>query len=318
MGRAAIAIIENMRRIGVPTEAAMARIPLGEPALRDPTCRIAWTSFAEFLDELEAACGSAEAFERAFTEVQPTMFSDFLPLMRFALSPRDLYRLAYALLRVVYPHIRFSEVDYAGRYVVTIEIPPPHRPCAAYLHACAGGIRSPPAVLGFPPVEVARELTGNRGVFSITLPASRTLVARLRRASSSFVVGAAVAEVERTLLETRRRISELETANARLVEMTERLKAEAELRGRTEAALRAVESIDTVFAARLERGGQSWQLSTRHVEIVALVVRGIGNKDIAGRLGCATHTVELHMTEVLRRSRQQSRSALIAAFWSDA
>jgi ATP/maltotriose-dependent transcriptional regulator MalT len=167
-------------------------------------------------------------------------------------------------------------------------------------------------------VEVARELTGNRGVFSITLPASRTLVARLRRASSSFVVGAAVAEVERTLLETRRRISELETANARLVEMTERLKAEAELRGRTEAALRAVESIDTVFAARLERVGQSWQLSTRHVEIVALVVRGIGNKDIAGRLGCATHTVELHMTEVLRRSRQQSRSALIAAFWSDA
>jgi len=339
MGRAAIAIVDNMRRIGVPTEAAMARLPVREAALRDPTCRIEWTSFAELLDELEAACGSAEAFERAFSEVQPTLFSDFLPLLRFALSPRDLYRLVYALMRVVYPHIRFTAVDDAdGRHVVTIEIPPPHRPCAAYLHACAGGIRSTPAMLGFPPVHVSRELTSRRGVFAITLPESRTLGARLRRASSSLVMKAAVAEVEKAWLETRRRISELEATNTRLVELTRRLEAEVELRSRAEVALRAV--VDAAsgslaadssagriallrdprshFAVRLECVGERWQLSARHIDVLGLVVRGMSNKDIAAQLGCAMHTVEHHVSEVLRRSGQESRSALTAAFWSDA
>src|ERR1019366_7986033 len=133
MGRAAAAVADNMRRVGVSAEAALARIPVSEAALRDPTCRIDWTAFAEFLDEMEATCGGRAAFERAFADVQPTLFSEYLPLFRFVLSPRDLYRLAFALMRITYTHIRVTEVELDdGRLAVTFEIPEPHRPCAPY------------------------------------------------------------------------------------------------------------------------------------------------------------------------------------------
>jgi DNA-binding CsgD family transcriptional regulator len=386
MGRAAAAILDSVRRLGLPTEGVLARLPVSEAALREPTCRIDWTVFAELLDEIETLCGGGNAFEHAVMKVQPTMFSDFLPLVRFMLSPRDLYRLVHALLRIAYLNVQFSEADHPdGRLVVTVDIPAPHRPCPAFFHACAGGMRSVPEILGLPHVDVVAELTPRRGVFTISLPESRTFVARLRRASVSLIVKAAVVEVEHSWMETRRRIAELETTNARLVDLTRRLEAEAELRNRAEVALRAVadafagsvflvtpsgrvSALDdtaraaldregealvgrvaraaagasddpsfcaraasqdgtgghivlrtdagSAFATRLERGARTWRLTARHIEVTALVVRGLSNKDIAARLDCAMHTVELHVTEVLKRARVESRSALVAAFWS--
>ena len=71
------------------------------------------------------------------------------------------------------------------------------------------------------------------------------------------------------------------------------------------------------FTARLDRAARGWQLTPRHTEVAALIVRGLCNKEIAARLDCAVHTVELHVTEMLKRSRLATRGALIAAFWSD-
>jgi DNA-binding CsgD family transcriptional regulator len=388
VGRAVIAVADNMRAAGVPTDLAMARIPVSQAALRDPACRVDWGPFTEFLEELEVACGGPEAFERTLMQVQPRLFAEFWPLFRFVLSPRDLFRLIHTLMRALYVPLEISEVDGAdGRFVVTMEIKEPHRQCLALFRGSLGGMRTIPEVLGLPRAEVSAHLTPRRAVFTVALPESQTLGARVRRMSSSLLVKVAVAEVERSWLETRRRITELEATNARLTELAEQLEGEVELRSRAEVALRAVvtefagsvcavsadgvvSALDdtaraaldregaklagrvaqaaagtskdpvfttrrlgpgeadgcivllrdagSVFAARLERTGRTWRLSPRHVEIVALVVRGMSNKEIAARLGCAAHTVDHHVSEVLRRSAQESRSALVAAFWSDA
>lgn len=70
------------------------------------------------------------------------------------------------------------------------------------------------------------------------------------------------------------------------------------------------------FAARLERVAADWSLTARQVEVVALVARGYSNKEIAASLGCALHTVELHVTEILRRAGLSSRAALVAQVWA--
>jgi DNA-binding CsgD family transcriptional regulator len=70
------------------------------------------------------------------------------------------------------------------------------------------------------------------------------------------------------------------------------------------------------FAARLERVAAAWRLTPRQVEVVALVARGYANKEIAAALGCALHTVEIHVTELLRRAGLSSRAALVAEIWA--
>ncbi|HEY4393429.1 MAG TPA: LuxR C-terminal-related transcriptional regulator [Polyangia bacterium] len=70
------------------------------------------------------------------------------------------------------------------------------------------------------------------------------------------------------------------------------------------------------FAGRLERVAAEWRLTPRQVEVVALVARGYANKEISASLDCALHTVELHVTEILRRAGLQSRAALVAQIWA--
>jgi DNA-binding NarL/FixJ family response regulator len=45
-------------------------------------------------------------------------------------------------------------------------------------------------------------------------------------------------------------------------------------------------------------------------------VRGKSNKEIARSLACAENTVELHVTQLLRRASASSRAELIARYWS--
>ena len=70
------------------------------------------------------------------------------------------------------------------------------------------------------------------------------------------------------------------------------------------------------FTACLDRAARAWGLTPRQREVLAQVAGGKSNKEVAAHLGCAVHTVEIHMTEVLRRSGRASRGALIAGFWT--
>ncbi len=59
-----------------------------------------------------------------------------------------------------------------------------------------------------------------------------------------------------------------------------------------------------------------WALTARQGEILSLLVYGMANKTIAGRLGCAVKTVEQHVSVVLAKAGADTRAALAAKFWS--
>ena len=68
-------------------------------------------------------------------------------------------------------------------------------------------------------------------------------------------------------------------------------------------------------AWRLRELRGEWQITPRQREVLALLVRGQTNKEIAGVLDCSPRTVELHVRELLRKAGCERRTNLIAAFW---
>ena len=70
-----------------------------------------------------------------------------------------------------------------------------------------------------------------------------------------------------------------------------------------------VESRAALLAAR-------WGLTRRQREVLAWVARGCSNKAVGLRLGCAESTVELHVTNILRKSGYGSRAQIVAGFWT--
>jgi len=71
------------------------------------------------------------------------------------------------------------------------------------------------------------------------------------------------------------------------------------------------------LAARMPRATKAWGLTERQVRVLGHVVLGLSNKEIAALLHCAERTVEIHVTELLRRSGSSIRAMLTARFWSE-
>jgi DNA-binding NarL/FixJ family response regulator len=90
------------------------------------------------------------------------------------------------------------------------------------------------------------------------------------------------------------------------------------IRGDSTTAYVMLVSPEDAFEGRIARCAEAWQLTPRQIEVVSMAVRGLANKEIAAQLGCAPHTIELHMSEALRRAKVDGRAALVAAFWSGA
>ena len=60
---------------------------------------------------------------------------------------------------------------------------------------------------------------------------------------------------------------------------------------------------------------RTWGLTPRELEVLALVTRGHSNRSIAALLECSERTVEVHVTRLLEKSGQETRSQLIASLW---
>jgi DNA-binding NarL/FixJ family response regulator len=57
------------------------------------------------------------------------------------------------------------------------------------------------------------------------------------------------------------------------------------------------------------------QLTKRQTEVLARVVQGQSNRDVAGALGCSLRTVEIHLSAVFRKTGQASRTKLVMWFY---
>jgi DNA-binding NarL/FixJ family response regulator len=75
------------------------------------------------------------------------------------------------------------------------------------------------------------------------------------------------------------------------------------------------ENISLVLGARVERATAKWRLTPRRAEVLRCLLEGDANKTIGDKLGIAERTVEVHVTELLRNTRTESRARLVAAVW---
>jgi DNA-binding NarL/FixJ family response regulator len=74
---------------------------------------------------------------------------------------------------------------------------------------------------------------------------------------------------------------------------------------------------DSEFGGKLDSAARRWTLTDRQLQVLSGLARGRSNKELANELGCSMKTVETHVTELLRRSHQDSRLSLVATFWRD-
>jgi DNA-binding CsgD family transcriptional regulator len=68
---------------------------------------------------------------------------------------------------------------------------------------------------------------------------------------------------------------------------------------------------------RLRRARDIAQLTPRQVEVLELVAQGKTNKEIAAALGRSEGTVEVHVTNLLRKYGASNRAGLVALFWGE-
>jgi DNA-binding CsgD family transcriptional regulator len=74
---------------------------------------------------------------------------------------------------------------------------------------------------------------------------------------------------------------------------------------------------ESELARRLRRAREIGQLTPRQVEVLELVARGKTNKEIAAVLGRSEGTVEVHVTNLLRKYGASNRAGLVAMFWGE-
>jgi DNA-binding NarL/FixJ family response regulator len=68
-------------------------------------------------------------------------------------------------------------------------------------------------------------------------------------------------------------------------------------------------------AARMTAAARAWRLSARQAEVLAHLVRGDTNKDIAVKLGVSPRTVEIHTSAILRKAGADTRTHLARLVW---
>lgn len=66
---------------------------------------------------------------------------------------------------------------------------------------------------------------------------------------------------------------------------------------------------------RIAAAAIRWGLTHRQSQVLALVATGATNREVALKLECTEHTVELHVGAILTKSRAETRTALVAQLW---
>jgi DNA-binding CsgD family transcriptional regulator len=248
--------------------------------------RVAWDDYRVFGDRVEDAAGGPEALaalcQNAFHRITP----ELRMIAGSVISPKALLRLMVQVFNpLVLPTLDWEYED-RGDHRVRIEIAarPGVRIGRSFHSASLGIIRGMPQHLDLPPAKVVSTRSDDHLIFDAELPSSRTILARTREAS-----------------------------NAVMTRVWSSLVLGYDEDGAPIGAVTPPPAED-----RMTRCRRDWSLTRRQTEVLEILVRGKSNKEIASSLACAENTVELHITQLLRRASVSSRAELIARYWSEA
>lgn len=278
--RVAVAALDLGKLAGFAPSDVLRDVPFDEAALARLK-HVSWHDYISIVERLGELAGSPESFE----ELTATQYHATLPegaqLARAFVTPKLLIRFILEVVDpVLWPPIKFEYDDLGGDVVrMGMYLRPGARPSRAFFEVNSGAFRCIPRHLGLPETEIlSADISETHGIWEGRLPPPRTIVHRVRRLVTRLVLGA---EPDGSPIAT--------------------------TFGNTEP-----DSLE----ARLDDASRVWGLTPKQSEVLGLVAQGESNKDIARQLACADNTVELHVTQLLRRSGRTSRGQLIAAFWS--
>jgi DNA-binding NarL/FixJ family response regulator len=71
------------------------------------------------------------------------------------------------------------------------------------------------------------------------------------------------------------------------------------------------------LAQRVASAARKWKLTPRQIQVVRLIARGCGNKDIARELHISLNTVETHVSAILRAADAGTRLELLSKLHAD-
>jgi DNA-binding CsgD family transcriptional regulator len=278
------ALVALAGEVELPVARLLEGLPFDEAGLRRRK-RVAWDDYCVMTERLtEAAGGLAE-----FADLVAGSYHQTVPELRALagslVGPKPFTRFVVDVLDpIVFPAVEFTFEDLGEDHIrIKVVLRPGVRACEPFIVASGAAIRGLMMHLALPPAEIlSSEVTPDHGIWEVRLPPGRTLVGRARRAARQFVM---------------------------------RFVIGAEPDGTPVHAAVGSPEVDPM-AQRLEQAIATWKLTPRQADVLALVVTGKANKEIAKSLDCADNTIELHVTRVLRKAGFTSRSQLIAGFWS--
>ena len=281
--RAAWALVDVAQAGGVEQDGLFRGLPFDDASMRRQK-RIAWSDYCVLVERLEErtaeAGGLVDLLEGGYHQV----FPEARALVALLTDSKPLVRFMMEIVGpMIFPPVEIHYEDLGGPHVrVTIQLREGARGCEAWFRGSIGGFRCLPRYLDLPPAEVSARIAPDSGVYDVLLPSPRSLAQRARGAFEKVVVrfvlgmGADGAPVGGTL---------------------------GELGG-------------DGLEGRLAAAVQAWKLTPRQAEVFEQLVQGLSNKEIATAFGCAENTVELHVTQILRKSGTPGRNQLIARFWA--
>ncbi len=283
LNQAVIELLLACRRDGMGEFPGLfAGLPFDERSLaRRPLGRVDWEPFSLLLDRVAEARGGPPgmlALGRRTFHDHP--LSD---LLRLLVGPRHLYRLVLGSISPwLWPALRMGHAFLAGdRLRVEAELPAVARGSLPFWYVVEGSMSSLPTLLGLPDaVAEPLERTPHRLLLALRLPPARTIRSRLQ--PDEALIRSLELQWSERQAELRTRLGELEAS------------VPAPARPRPSEAARVL-----------------WRLTAREEEVVALVLEGLSNREIAERLGCHRGTVEAHLSHVFQKARVGGRVELM-------
>lgn len=268
-------------RRSVPRAELLRGSPLaGSIGVRDVP--VSWDAYVDIIDRLRDRLGSDNALAVAAGDL-PVVTPQVSAFAAHFVSAERLTRFfAQVLDPRIWPCVSVTYEDLGHRVVRVVHAIPDHyRGSRAFFAAGVGAWETTPCRLGLPPAEMVDvDLGPKRGAYTMRVPEAKTISARLKSRALEALARFAVNELE----------------------------ADAETIGR-KFAIAAGVAKSTPNA----RAAARWRLTKRESEVLALILRGQSNKEIATELRSAVKTIEGHIASLLRKSATHSRVALVAS-----